>query len=155
MSNRRRLIAIIGAIGVVAGLVVVTGAAMAARTANPRDEVAFVAYEDRNFPGWSSSGSRGVPARDRDWADQHPEAVLAEGDAACAWLDSQPDVPDLVPSGSATVETTALRYLEKTSDSTGVDIDEQSRARIVIGAWAYLCPGTRDAHTSPVSTYVE
>ena len=148
------MIAIIGAIGVVAGLVVITGTAIAARHANPRDEGAFVAYEDRVFPGWSSSGSRGVPARDRDWADQHPEAVLAEGDAACAWLDSQPDVPDLVPSGSATVETTALRYLEKTSESTGVDIDERSRAWIVIGAWAYLCPGTREAHTSPVSTDV-
>ena len=71
------------------------------RVLYPRDEAGFVAYVDEYVPGWWSSEHRGVPGKDRTWLDQNPEAVLAEGDAACAWLAEQPAVPELVPSGTA------------------------------------------------------
>jgi len=132
---------------------VVIGPAVAERITHPRDEVAFATYVDRYVPGWRSSTSRGVPARDRDWIERHPDAVLIEEDASCTWLASQPDVPSLVTSGSATVGATQGRYLQQTVGSTVVDIDERSRSGIVAGAWEFLCHGAREAHTSPASTY--
>jgi len=142
-------IAVVGVLS--AGAVVVAGPAIAERIAHPRDEAAFTSYVDQYLPGWRSSDSPGVPARDRTWVQQHPDAVLAEAEAACAWLASQPDAPDLVPSGSATVWATVRRYQDETGQTTGVDIDERSRGTIVVGAWEHLCHGSREAHTSPES----
>ena len=153
MRRKRTAIAIVAAVGLVVGVAFITGPAVAERILHPRDEGAFTGYVATYFPGWASSASPGVPARDLEWVKQHPDAVLAEGDAACAWLESQPDVPGLVPSGSATVGAMIGRYQRETADSTETDIDERSRSSIVAGAWGYLCHGAREAKTSPASTY--
>ena len=144
--------AVLGAVSLVIGVAYVAGPAVAERILHPRDEDAFIAYVDRYFPGWWSSVSQEVPARDRAWVERHPDAVLAEGEAACAWLESQADVPGLVPSGSVTVGAMIGRYKQESASSTGVDVDERSRSSIVAGAWAYLCHGAREAKTSPATT---
>lgn len=135
-----------------AGALVVVGPAVAERILHPRDEAAFTSHVDEYLPGWWASDSPKAPARDREWVQQHPEAVLAEAEAACTWLASEPDVADLVPSGAATVGATMSRYQNETVETTGVRIDERSRSTIVAAAWEYLCHGSREAHTSPAST---
>jgi hypothetical protein len=148
MRRRGIVLVVLGIVG--AGFLFV-GSGAAEAMIRVHRESQFNGYWHTYLPGWGSSASPGVPQRDRAWTREHPDAVLAEGYAACAWLAAQPQVPDLVPSGAATVDAMARRYQGATAASTNVDIDERSRSTIVVGAWAYLCPGTRDSRTSSQS----
>lgn len=149
MRRRRIVLIVLGIVG--AGVLALVGPAAAQAMFRVHRESQFSGYWHTYLPDWRSSASRGVPKRDREWARSHPQAVLAEGYAACAWLVSQPTVPDLVPSGAATVSRMSRRYQYETVATTKVDIDERSRSTIVVGAWAYLCPSTRSSRTSPQS----
>lgn len=150
MSRPTRALALgIGAAAVLS--VTAVGSAGIDRLVYPRDEAGYRAYVDEYVPGWWSSGLKGVPERDKAWLEAHPDAVLAEGDAACRWLAEQPPVPELVTSGTATVGATAARYLDASQPVSAVDVHEWTRSGVVVGAWAYLCPATRETRTSPVS----
>jgi len=127
------------------------GTAALDRVVYPRDEAGFVAYVDEYVPSWWSSELKGVPARDHAWLESHPEAVLAEGDAACAWLADQPVVPELVPSGGASSGVMSVRYREATVNVTSLEVHEWTRSGVVAGAWAYLCEATHETRTSPES----
>lgn len=150
MSEPTKALALgLAAMAVVA--VTPVGTAALDRVMYPRDEAGYLDYVEEQVPGWWSSELKGVPELDRAWLQRHPDAVLEEGDAACAWLADQALVPDLVPSGAASVSGMIGRYQRATIDATSVDIHEFTRSGLVAGAWAHLCPATRETRTSPES----
>jgi hypothetical protein len=109
----------------------------------------YSAYVREYATDWRSSTLRGVPQQDRVWLAEHHDMVLAEGQASCAWLEKLPEVPDIVPSGDADSGKIREQYLDETSSSTQMAVNERTRSGVITGAWAYLCPDIKYSRTSP------
>jgi len=138
------------AVGVVVGLTVVGGSALASRVSHPREVAAFQGYVSTYVGGWANSDDLGGPERDTAWVKAHPQAVLAAGDQSCAWLAQQPAAPTVDPSGRFAFETVLDRYLASPS-RTRLGLSSSGEGTVVAGAWAYLCRDDREARTAPRS----
>jgi hypothetical protein len=136
---------------VVAGALLLAGAVLAIVPAFgngelQRNEQLFRSDLASAFPDVPTSRPV-APVEDRAWVKANPALVLSAGNAACAWLAQTPEVPEVVPSGTALPNVVAANYLhsEATDD---LDINDRSRFLVVTLAWADLCPSTLAAHTS-------
>ncbi|HVQ86636.1 MAG TPA: hypothetical protein VMT88_00490 [Actinomycetes bacterium] len=110
-------------------------------------QVAYYAYLDRYVVGsWSHGPEEKQQAR--EWLDSHHDLFLVEGRAACKWLEQFPEVPEIVPDGSADSSALASRFVEETADSSQMNIPKRHRVMVDRAAWAELCPGTGDSRTS-------
>ncbi|HVQ89182.1 MAG TPA: hypothetical protein VMT88_13485 [Actinomycetes bacterium] len=129
------------------------GPSIAERLMHPPDVDGFQAYVNQyaGVGSWSSSNDPGGPERDTAWVKTHPDEVLAEGNAACAWLGEQPDAPDVDPSGNTAFDTVLGKYLDDVQDFAPQELSSHARATVVVGAWAYLCHSDRASATSPRS----
>lgn len=59
----------------------------------------FLNYVHAHATQWRSSALVGRQQHDQAWISKHPALVVAEWRRACAWLASQPDVPNVGPTG--------------------------------------------------------
>ncbi len=146
MRSRARLIAAVALVAVGAAALG-WGPGVAYQLRYPRDEAAYREYVAAHIDGWASSSDPGGPARDRAWAAENPDLVLAEGDKACAWLSRRLDAPDVDPTRRFEFEAVYQDYLRSVSDTRPVAM--MSQGTIVAGAWAYLCRPTRRDKTAP------
>jgi hypothetical protein len=131
-------------------VVVVAASAYAVRglTHDPHEE-AFQKYIGTSIDGWSDSRIPHAQDRDREWAEAHPDAILAEGRRSCDWLAGRPDAPatgDPQQWGVTKLEGTYLHG----HAPTGLKLHEISRRFVTTGAWLYLCHDVRDRKTSHV-----
>jgi hypothetical protein len=125
------------AVAALAGIGLATVAHSRAQRADPQ---AFRSYLETYL----------APA-DQAWLAGHWQVAQEEADRSCAWLDRQPIPPANVdPSGHFAFDTVINQYLH-TPTAITFGPSGQGRSFIVAGAWAYLCHGSRDAHTAPRS----
>ena len=142
---RRRLLVSLGlAALLVAGVMV--GPSLADRVIYPRDEDGFHKYVVTYML------HPGTP-QDKDWAIEHPDEVLAEGDRACAWLARRESAPDIDPSGATSVYTLVNAYLKHARKDSYIPLTRHGHANVVYGAWAYLCEAERRDKSAPQSEY--
>jgi hypothetical protein len=142
MRRRRLLLPLVVAAVLVVG--VLMGPSLAARLQHPRDVDAFQTYVVTYMP---DSGS---PA-DENWATEHPDDVLAEGDRACEWLSQRPSAPDVDPSGASSVPTLTNAYLKQARGEPEVPLTREGHRTLVVGAWGYLCWSERRDKSAPFS----
>ena len=134
---------------------VVVGTTLAAASGsdvrNARDVQGFAAYvtHTADFFATTRATSTILPDPDQRWAAEHPEAMLAEGDRACEWLNEQPNAPDVDPDLSYETHALTLRYLSGADLDERVDQTHLGQIGLVAGAWEYLCRNTRTVKTTP------
>jgi hypothetical protein len=140
---RHRLLLTLGgaALFVMGGVV---GPSVADRMMHPRDEDGFQDYVVIHMlhPGTQ---------QDEDWAADHPDEILAEGNRACVWLSLRERAPDVDPSGAASVHNLVDAYLRDTRDDSTEPLTRLGHATVVHGAWEYLCRADRDDNSAPES----
>lgn len=138
----RRLVVSLGVTVLVAGISV--GPSVADRLIHPRDEDGFADYVVTHMlhPGTQ---------QDKDWATDHPDDILAEGDRACAWLSRRESAPDIDPSGATSVYSLVHAYLDDARADSALSLTRHGHANVVYGAWAYLCPAERHDKSAPQS----
>jgi hypothetical protein len=112
-------------------------------------EAEFFGYVHENAVHFRNKELKDVTQHDRAWLDEHRDIVLADGRAACEWLEQFPEAPEIVPSGDADSAEFRARYIQQTRESTQMAVSKRTRIAVLAGAWEYLCPGTRDSRTSP------
>jgi hypothetical protein len=142
MRRRRLLLPLVVAAVLVVG--VLMGPSLAARLQHPRDVDAFQTYVVTYMP---DSGS---PA-DENWATEHPDDVLAEGDRACEWLSQRPSAPDVDPSGASSVYNLTNAYLKQVREQPEVPLTREGHRSLVAGAWGHLCWSKRQDKSAPIS----
>jgi hypothetical protein len=109
----------------------------------------FLWSVDQSGVGWRSSDLPGVARADQEWLSAHHDKVLAAGEASCRWLESQPAVATVVPSGEATVGAVRTRYVQATAGAPVLEVHPRTFDRVVTLAWAYLCRDIVESRTSP------
>jgi hypothetical protein len=130
------------------------GAAVAVTvTADPRpDPAAFREQVVFEVGDWFSSRHPHANKRDMAWAITHQEAVLAEGERACAWLTTQPPAPDQDPADptDTTFEFSFVidRYVKSTPAGSVARLSEPGRLNLTYSAWTHLCPATAEDKTA-------
>lgn len=110
-------------------------------------QVSYYDYLDKYVV---AAGPRGPDAKAeaRQWLSSHHDVYLAEGRAACEWLKEYPEVPEVVPDGSADSSLLAKRYVQQTADSTQFSGSAHTRAQVDRAAWAMLCPSVGESRTA-------
>lgn len=111
-----------------------------------RDEAAFQGYVTRSTPDQFATivGQPDPHQWEYEWAADHPDVVLAEGDAACRWLADRADATDDDPSGAFSIGALVGTYLRETQQPGVEAFSDAGKRTLVYGAWAHLCPETRD-----------
>ena len=143
---RRRGVPLAALLSVALTMAAIAAPSVAGSITHPREISAFQDYV-RTF-----SANPGAPQRDKVWATDHPEQILAEGDRACDWLSHRPYAPKVDPSGDSDVATMANRYLAlRQGEGVPLPLSREAHRVVVIGAWAYLCWSDRRDKTAPVS----
>ena len=117
-------------------------AVFARDTPPQRDEPGYVSDVNAEW-----AGSLEHPAQRRAWAAAHRAELVQAGDAACAWLDRQPDAPRVDPSGRSA--GTAV-FARAKSELAGLGLEPSLQSEVIGLAWAYLCPGWEDDKTAPL-----
>ena len=105
------------------------------------DSEAFQTYLQTYIGNWRDSRDPNRWKVDKRWAADHPDAVLAEGKAACAWLARRPDPPSVDPSGSSMSSLVGIRYQKKNPVSKVPGVSRMGRDTTVAGAWTYCAGG--------------
>ena len=152
MRLRARLISgLILGMSVTLALVILLGGGpwLLHQVAHRSDPDAFQSYVATNVGHWHSRRDPGGARRDKDWFATHPDAVMAEGRAACAWLHVREDAPSVDPTGASTIAQMTSWYLGDRGTSDVPVVSAVDRRTIVAGAWRYLCWWDQHAKTAP------
>jgi hypothetical protein len=142
MQRRRPVIALVVAAGVLLGAL--AGPSAVERLRHPRD---VDAYQDYVVTYMLHPGT----PEDENWAVEHPDQVLAEGDRACEWLSRRPSAPDLDPTGASSVHHLGNVYLDDRRREGELALTREGHRTLVVGAWAFLCWPVRRDKSAPVS----
>lgn len=110
----------------------------------------FLNYLHAYATQWRGSALGGQQQHDQAWISNHPAAVVAEGRRACTWLASQPDAPNVDPTGRSDMSRMAMRYVARV-EGRDLPLARVTKWNVVGGAWNYLCPDEKDATTAPTS----
>jgi hypothetical protein len=122
-----------------------------------RDVAGYQRYVTGDYPRGTATDGDGQVVNEPqetnyEWAAEHPDLMLAEGDRACDWLADESD-PALFGADESKYGSYAMtnRYLRSAAMGERVQLTEQGPRYVVAGAWTYLCPRTRDDKTTPTS----
>src|SRR4051794_35035865 len=131
----RRLVAVLFAAILVLGLGVVV-VVIGVNLAHPRDESGYLTYLRRYGDTTTDEPASTLPPR---------SALLAVGDQACAWLGGQEFA--LWRTGPSHGYPVWIEgYLRHTRSDSLPWVGPPERSSVAVGAWAYLCPATRELH---------
>lgn len=82
-----------------------------------------------------------IPSNQLAHFEAHHDLFLAEGQAACEWIAQFPQVPDIVPDGSADPALYAQRYIDA-NPSSPLEVAQRRRMLVDRAAWYSLCDNT-------------
>ena len=123
-----------------------TGCAAGTAGSEP-DEAAYQEYVTTYVGDYYDSRTPDAGPADRRWVTANADLVLAEGNAACAWLRTQPKAPrERTNSGPYSLTEVMTRY---GGSPTTTPLSEGGRSTIAAGAWEHLCRADRGEHVSP------
>jgi hypothetical protein len=132
-----------------AAIVLLAAAATGCAGGGGPDEAAYQDYVVTYIGDYYDSRTPDAGPADRRWVTAHADLVLAEGNAACAWLRTQPKAPRTrTNTGPYSLTEVLARYGES---PTTTPLSAGGRSTIAAGAWEHLCRSERSERTSPTA----